>query len=208
MLRTLGYGSAPKILSSPLPLGGNYGVEMAISYEFLNISALSKLGNRQGSGEELSFPIVTFGKGLYYDVDFFLQFSPLPESFQMSYYSALVRWSFAELEHAPVRFSLMFSSGISTFLDVTSIRTTGIDIVLSYFLDDLSLYFGGGYIKTVGIFYSGPQGLASDLQTHIHEEAEFRNVVGLDYDFKTYFLSFEVNRVVDTALAFKMGLRL
>jgi len=208
VVRTLGFGGTPKSLTSPLPLGGDLGLEFGISYDFISTSNLRRLGDRQGLGDEVSIPALSIGKGLFSNIDFFFQFSPLPSDQKINHYAGLLRWAFYDIKTLPIKVSLNFSAGVSVFDDFLSLRSTVVDVLTSYYLDNLSLYFGVGYIRSSGYFYGGSDSLADDLQTHLHEDTETRSFVGLDYDINPYFFTFEINRFTDTVFALKLGLRI
>ncbi len=78
-LETLGFGSAVKLLSSPYPLGGYSGVEVAVSSEYISMADVAVLGAKTNSRSDLSYFNLTVGKGLYHNVDVLIQFIPMPQ---------------------------------------------------------------------------------------------------------------------------------
>ena len=73
-LEILGYGSAAKILDNPYPLGGNLGIELGLTTDFIPLDDLANLGNKTHDASEFNYFTLTLGKGLYNNLDFFLYF--------------------------------------------------------------------------------------------------------------------------------------
>src|SRR5437868_14912175 len=75
----LGFGSASKLLSSPYPMGGYSGVELSVSSEYIPMADVAALGGKSSSRSDLNYFNVTVGKGLFYNVDFLIQFVAMPQ---------------------------------------------------------------------------------------------------------------------------------
>lgn len=206
-LRVLGLGTGYKLLGDPYPLGGYMGFELGVSYEMLSTSAISALGSGASKQSDLSYANFTMGKGLFYDVDFYLQFAPLGQHEKFSSYGGAIRWGVLELESAPVHFSLQAAANSASFQNKINTTTQNFDLVGGWDFQDLVLYGGVGFIRSSGTFIGGATGVTDTNETLTEAVSESHTFAGLSVKYDTYFLSVQVDRASQLIYALKMGVR-
>ncbi|MEZ4872423.1 MAG: hypothetical protein R2827_09315 [Bdellovibrionales bacterium] len=100
----LGATSSIKTLTHPFPLGGYEGFELGLSLETVDVTNLTNLGAGVAKESSLVIPKITFAKGLYFDLDVFLEFSPLLRQEKVSEFGILVRKSLYQGVYYPIIF--------------------------------------------------------------------------------------------------------
>jgi hypothetical protein len=90
-LEILGFSSSSKLLGNPYPLGGFAGVEIGYTSEIISTGELASLGTKPKTQSETSFSTLTLGKGLYNNLDIFLQFSPFSQDEAISSFGGQLR---------------------------------------------------------------------------------------------------------------------
>lgn len=232
IVRYLGMNSAIKTLSNPYPLGGYSGFEVGYSLDIIGIQDIRRLGCQAGSpgctnspdkySNEWNYSRITFGKGLYYDIDVFCSFaSPTNES-GISDFGGMLRWSFYQAEFLPINVSLLVHGNQSNFSDMFMNRNFGTDIIAGVNVDNFALYFGGGTVKSSGVFV-GPNSsgvcqadctvdvsdpnLDPHSRTVSEEILETHTVVGFSLHYKNLFSAAEVDRYRDAVYSMKLGMR-
>ncbi|MGZ3770760.1 MAG: hypothetical protein ACXVCP_06210 [Bdellovibrio sp.] len=206
-LQILGLGSAPKLLDNPYPLGGYSGVEIGLSSEFISLQDLASLGSRTSDNGELSFYNFSLGKGLYYNVDTFIYFTPYLQSEKIQFYGGQLRWGFYESPHFPLTFSASFYFGGANFSNLINVTTVGADIIATVNMENVAVYFGGGRVRAVGKFSGGADGVTNTGETEGQDILESHTVFGLNVDISKAFLAFEVDRYLDSNYSAKLGYR-
>lgn len=207
VLSALGFGSKAKILSSPVPLGGDEGVEIGLSNETILLSDLVGLGIGGTSDRETSYQVLTFGKGLVYNIDTFFHVTPLLRKDGIFGYGAHARWGFWEFESFPAVMSAVLHGSGMNYGNVLSTRTTGFDILTTIAIEDVALYFGGGKIRTIGTFSGGDNGLTREGNTKDEDLSDLHTVFGLSLSFQKLFLTLELDRVIQTSYAVRISYR-
>jgi len=206
-LNILGFGAASKLLSSPYPLGGFEGVEIGLSSEFIPLSDVASLGSKSASRADLNYFNLTLGKGLYYNLDILVNFIPMPQDESISGYGAQLRWGFYETKFMPAALSLVIHGSGTNFSNVVSAETSGIDLVGSVNMRDVSLFFGAGRARSVGSFIGGAGGITDTGNTESSDVSSPHTVFGISIKMSNVFLALEVDRYVQSTYAGKMGLR-
>lgn len=207
VLRTLGFGSQAKLLSSPVPLGGRQGFEFGLSSEYVPIGDLAGLGDRPDVKGEYNLLNLTFGKGLYHNVDTLFSFTPSPQTEQVFGYGAHLRWGFHEFERFPAVTSLVIHGSGMNFANLLSTRTTGFDLVMCVAMEESALFFGAGPIRTIGTFVGGADGITAEQLTAEEDLLGFHTVFGLSLRFEKVELTLEVDRVVQSSYGGRLGYR-
>lgn len=232
VVRFLGMNSAIKTLSNPYPLGGYSGFEVGYSMELISVRDVRRLGCQAGSPgctnspnnfeSEWNFSRVTFGKGLYGDIDLFGSFVPPANEFGISDFGGLVRWSFYQAQFLPINLSLLVHANQSNFNDMFMNRNFGTELIAGVNVDNFALYFGGGTIKSTGRFVGpdsngvcqedctvDPSDSQVDPQSRMVTEdvIETHTVVGFSLHFGNLFSAAEVDRYRDAVYSMKLGLR-
>lgn len=207
MLQILGFGSQAKLLSSPVPLGGKQGFEVGLSSEYIPIEDLSGLGDKPDVKGEYNYLMLTFGKGLFYNLDTFFHLTPIPQSEGLFAYGAQLRWGFYEFQRFPGLFSMILHGSGANYANVLNTRTTGADLVMTVAIDEASLYFGTGIIRTVGTFAGGPEGITAEGTRQDADLSDVHTVFGLSLNFGPVFLALEVDRVTQSVYGGRLGYR-
>lgn len=210
-LEILGFGSASKILGNPFPLGGYSGVEMGITTEVIPTSEIARLGSggayKQG---ETTFSVLTMGKGLYNNVDAFLQFGLVGNSESMSNFGGQVRWGFYQAEYLPAFLSLILSANSCNFQNKIITNNNTADLVTGVNVDDATLYLGAGVIRTQGTFVGGSAGVLGDTGDNINIKENLSGshyVAGINLKFSILFLAMQIDRYSQSNYSAKLGLR-
>ncbi|MBX2987555.1 MAG: hypothetical protein KF802_06630 [Bdellovibrionaceae bacterium] len=206
-LEILGFGAQVKLLSSPVPLGGQQGFEVGLSSEYIPVEDIGGLGAKSSAQGEYNYLAINLGKGLAYNVDTFVQFTPIPQSEGSFGYGAQLRWGFFELPRFPAVLSLVIHGGGMNFSNLLSTRTTGADLVMTVAMDDIALYFGGGTARTIGTFAGGARGITAEGDSREEDMTGVHTVFGLAFNMEKLFVAFEVNRVAQSAYGGRIGYR-
>ncbi|MAV91074.1 MAG: hypothetical protein CL676_06605 [Bdellovibrionaceae bacterium] len=225
--KILGLGTSMKMATNPYPLGGYSGFEIGYDLSFINIDQLTRLGCDPGSSgcantarseeQEFSYGKLTVGKGLYGNVDVFFSFAPLFGAGGVSDYGGSLRWTFYEAELLPIHILILASGNRVNFRNQFSAKNVGLDLLVGINVDDISVYCGGGQIRSEGLFIGGDTGDGTvptsnpnlDLQTNTSSVTvqRFHTVVGASLEWKTLFVAGEINRYDDSVYTVKAGLR-
>ncbi|MEK7355008.1 MAG: hypothetical protein AAB250_01065, partial [Bdellovibrionota bacterium] len=107
-LKIIGMGTSAKLLSDPYPLGGYDGLEMGLSIESLPTDDLGRLGNRlTAPQQDVAYPKLTIGKGVYNNIDIFIQFTPYTRQDELSQFGGIMRWGFYQAQFQPLSASIL-----------------------------------------------------------------------------------------------------
>lgn len=207
LLETLGPSSAMKVLSDPYPLGGYLGVEFGLSSEIISTEEVARLGIRSAQTGEISYSILTFGKGLYDNFDIFVQFAPLGQAEEISNYGAQIRWGFFQAEYLPMHLSLILGANSVNYQELLTVNSQAVDLVSGFVVDDLSFYLGVGNINSQGTFIGGPSGITADFQTQQASISAMHYLVGINMKFSKAFLALQLDRTTQATYSFKLGVR-
>jgi hypothetical protein len=207
-LEILGFGTAGKLLDNPYPLGGYSGLEIGLATEYVPIDDLSTLGDTTPDKGELNYYTLTLGKGLYYNIDTQLYFTPFVQGDDsVSNFGGHVRWGFYEAVFFPISFSAMLSAGGSNFSNLINVSTIGADLLATVNIENLALYFGGGRVRAIGTFIGGADGITADQKTVEQDIVEDHSLFGVNIRFDKMFVAFEIDRYTDSVYSGKIGLR-
>jgi hypothetical protein len=206
-LEILGFGSASKLLSSPYPLGGYSGVEISLSSEYIPLADVATLGAKTSSRGDLNYFGLTVGKGLYYNIDILIQFIPNLLEDSTSGFGGQVRWGFYEATFMPASMSLIVHTSSTNFNNVLSTETTGIDLVGSVNMKDVSLFVGAGQARSLGSFVGGVNGVTSTGRTESASVTSPHTLFGISIRLSQAFLAMEVDRYVQSTYGGKVGWR-
>ena len=211
-LEILGYGTSGKLLSNPYPLGGYFGVEMALSFESLDVRELSTLGALAKPQENLVYPTLSFGKGVYGNIDIFFHFIPFIERISLSKFGGLMRWSFFQSESWPLSLSAILQAGSSNIDNKVITTTFGYALVGSVQLWKLSLFGGVGKTHAKGQFMGdnsipNESGVTDSGLTERERVEDAQSFGGVSYLIPPIFITFEVDRIRETVYGLRMGFR-
>ncbi|MGZ3773667.1 MAG: hypothetical protein ACXVCY_15175 [Pseudobdellovibrionaceae bacterium] len=206
-LEILGFGSAPKILDNPYPLGGYKGVEVGLSSEFIPIDELARLGSKTTDRGELNYYTLSFGKGIYYNVDTYVYFTPFLQNESVQTYGGQLRWGFYEAAFFPLSLSGNFYTGGANFSNLINVTTVGVDLIATVSMDNVAIFIGTGRIRASGKFIGGADGITSSQTTESHDINDTHTVFGLNVNFTKAFMAFEIDRCTDSNYSGKLGYR-
>lgn len=206
-LRILGLGTGYKTIGDPYPLGGYMGFEVGVSYELLSTAQIAKLGSGTGIQGDTSYVNFTLGKGLFYDVDFYLNFAPLGQAEKFSSFGGALRWGVLELQAVPVHFSLQAAANSASFQNKVNTTTQTFDLIGGWNFQDVVMYGGIGFIRSAGLFIGGVSGVTDSNETMTESVSETHSFGGLSVNYDTYFFALQVDRASQTAYALKLGVR-
>lgn len=206
-LQVLGFGSTSKILDNPYPLGGYSGIEVGLSSEFIPIEDVARLGSKTTDRGELNYYTLTFGKGLFYNIDTHLYFTPAFQPEKVQTFGGQVRWGFYETSFFPLSLTALLYAGGANFSNLINVSTLGADIVATVSMENVAIYFGGGRVRAIGKFIGGPDGITDTQETYEHDEMENHTVFGLSVDISKAFVAFEIDRYSYSIYSTKLGLR-
>ena len=206
----LGPTTSIKPLTHPFPLGGYDGFEMGLSFETIDVSDLNSLGSGTDKESSLVIPKFTFAKGLYFDLDVFLEFSPLLRQEKVSEFGLLVRKSLYQSKFYPINISMsVFGSAVNVD-NIFNSESYGFDLTTGITLSDLSLYLGIGQMSTSANIIGVKEGVVitdsgADESSNIEQ---LHTVFGMSFSYKNYFLAFQADRFQIPVYSFKLGYRL
>lgn len=206
-LVTLGSGTINKVLANPYPLGGYSGVEFGVSYDIIPSSSLKNLGSKPQTDEEMSYFNLYIAKGLYYNVDFFVNFSPAFQDSEVSGYGGGMRWMFIEGAYVPVSLSTILAVNATSFQNRINVNTQSADLIATIALEKLRLYFGGGTAKFSGSFVGGASGVTDSGSTEDESLVRPRVLFGFSVQLSPWFVAFETSRSEEVGLGLRLGTR-
>ncbi len=208
-LRILGFGTSNKILSDPYPLGGYSGFEFGVAVSDFSTDELKNLGSKLSSSQnDVSYTSISIGKGLYNNIDFFLNMTPYLQTVQMSQFGAQIRWSFYQAETLPLSLSFLLSGNSSNISNQVSVRTVGADLIGGLNVNRVALYSGVGSISSSGDFLGGPRGLTDSGYQESESVMGLHLLLGINVRLTDFFISAEVDHYQDTVFSGKFGMRL
>lgn len=206
-LKVLGFGSATKLSSDPTPLGGHGGFEFFASSDVISISNLQKLGDQSGSGDQMFVSTLGFGKGLFYDIDAFLFFSPLQFQSKYSQIGALLRKVIYKHSDLPLQAALNLHGNGTNYENLISLTTTGLDLILSYEWPELIFSAGLGQGRSIGTFIGGASGINNTTETYTQDVQQRHWLTSLSKRWNKTYLSLQYDRYFDATFSFKIAYR-
>jgi hypothetical protein len=206
-LEILGYGTAAKILGDPYPLGGYSGVEVGVATQFIPVGDLATLGSGTEDKGELSYYTLSLGKGLYYNVDTFVYFSPSIQSEEMQNFGGQIRWGFYEASFFPISFSALLYAGGANLQNLINVTQTGWDLIGTVNMENVALYFGWGRIRAQGTFIGGTGGITASGNTETQDITQDHTFFGVNIEISKAFVALEVDRYTDSVYSGKLGFR-
>lgn len=207
ILDRIGFSSSTKFLSDPYPLGGYNGVELSLSIESISADELSELGDSTGSDGKLQYPVISFAKGIYNNIDLHAHMNPYGGSIGMSSYGLLVRWGVYESEKVPLSLSLVTHANFSNLNNQMTVKTTGVDIMTGLSLVDSSFYLGLGTLNADATFMGGTSGLNSSGKEESESATVLHSYFGYIKHFRPLFIALELNKYESNLFSAKVGTR-
>jgi hypothetical protein len=232
VVRLLGLATSTKLLTNPFPLGGYSGFEIGLAVELIDISNLPKLGcdvgapgcpNTGEGDKELRYPRIHIGKGLYNNVDVFLNFVPQSTGSEMTSFGGAIRYSFYEAQFLPVNLSLVITGGHVNVNDQFEGVTLGADLVGGLYINQLAIYLGVGQLRSSGTFLAGDltanpinkdvtvdendPDVNGNTNTVKHRVNQVHTLAGASVHLDDVFLAAQIDRYPEPVYSFRLGLR-
>lgn len=206
-LGVLGFGSASKLLSSPYPLGGYDGIEVGLSSEYIPMSDVASLGAKSTSRSDLNYLNLSLGKGLFYNLDILVNFITPVQEESLAGFGGQLRWGFYETKFMPAALSLVVHGSAVNFSNLVGAQTTGVDLIGSVNMRDVSLFFGVGQARSVGTFIGGTEGLTDTGNTESADMVTQHTVFGISIKMSRAFVALEIDRYMQSTYAGRVGFR-
>jgi hypothetical protein len=203
----LGLSSATKVLGNPYPLGGFSGVEIGYSKEIIPTSEIGRLGSRAESKSETSYQVLTLGKGLYNNIDVFVQMTPQTQDESIWGFGGQLRWGFYQAQYMPIHLSLMTYANSMTFNNQIQTLTEGSDLVAGFSVEDVTLFTGVGFVSSTGTFIGGASGVSASGDTTQEQVSDAHYVAGVNLRLQSAFLAMEIDRYTQAIYSAKIGMR-
>lgn len=207
MTELLGLSTGSKILGNPYPLGGYAGIEVGYEYQVISTSEIAQMGSKPSETSEVGVTQLTLGKGLYNNVDLYLEFTPFSQSADVTSYGGQIRWGFYQAEYLPAHLSLILSANSTNFENKATFSSQGGDIVAGFTVQDVTLYTGLGWARAYGNFMGGVSGITDDQSTDKTSASSMHYVAGMNVKYQRMFLALELDRYTDANYAAKLGCR-
>ena len=208
VLEILGPGTSSKILTDPYPLGGYAGFEAGIQVDSIPVNDLANLGDGVTEQDQFTYPIISIGKGVYKNVDFFIHFIPSSEGTGISEYGGIVRWGFYQMAYLPVSFSINVSAGSANMNNQLITKNFGYDLVAGITAQNVYFYGGVGQVQSGGEFTgNGTDGVTDTGQTEQHKITEAHYLVGVGFRVESIFLTAQMDYHIQPTYSLKLGFR-
>ena len=208
-LRILGMGTSSKILSNPYPLGGYEGFEAGFSLESISTDDLGRLGATLPSPQrDVAYPKLTLGKGVYNNLDVFIQFTPYNRTDEISQFGGIVRWGFYQAEFMPLSASVLFHMNNGNVSNLITTHSYGCDFIGGMNVGDVSLFAGLGYLEATGTFAGGGNAITASGQLENEVVVGTHTVVGANVRMlKNAFIALQIDRYTAPVFSGKLGAR-
>ncbi len=205
VLQILGFGTSFRSIDNPYPLGGYSGFEFGVSAEQVPTEDIGYLGNKAPVDRNMTYPKLSFGKGVFSNVDLFFSFIPFSENSGIGIYSGAVRWGFFQASFFPACFSLIAHATNTNVNNLFISQTMGVDLMSGVNADPFSIYVGVGSLYGEGQF---DRSLSSEDRAFNRIGRTFHTLVGVNAEFDNVFGAFQVDAYNTTIFSLKFGTRL
>jgi hypothetical protein len=206
-LEILGFGTSGKVLSDPYPLGGYSGFEVALSIESVPVDDLGRLGGKTEPNDRFTYPKISIGKGLFYDIDFFVHFIPFNESTGLSEFGGILRWSFYQATFLPATISLVAHANNANVNNQYSGLSSGVEIITGLNVKNFSLFLGAGKVHTYGRFIGGANGVTDSGRVEFESAQTLHSIIGGSYRMNQLFAAFQIDQYTQPVFSTKVGLK-
>lgn len=207
-LTIIGLGTGSKILSDPYPLGGYAGFEAGFSIETFPSEELGRLGSGiKPPQQEASLPKLSIGKGLYNNLDIFLQFTPYSHQDELAEFGGIIRWGFYQASFLPLSLSLLAHASNANIANQLSTHTYGFDLVGGIDVENVALFAGLGPAEASGTFVGGSAGITDSKTLETEFVSGFHTVIGGNIHFSNYFAALQIDRYSTPVFSGKIGVR-
>lgn len=206
-LEVLGLSSSVKLLGNPYPLGGYSGVEIGYTVEVIPTGDLASLGGKAATQGEVAYSVLTLGKGIYNNVDLFVQVTPFTQAEAISNFGGQMRWGFYQSEYLPAHLSVLAYGSGTNFQNKISTASQGADLVAGFTVQDMTLYTGVGLVRVSGSFTGGASGVTDTGESAQETISQSHYVAGVNIKLSQMFLAMQIDRYTQATYSAKLGLR-
>jgi hypothetical protein len=151
--------------------------------------------------------VLTLGKGLYNNVDGFIQFGLSGTAENISNYGGQLRWGFYQAEYVPAFLSLVLSGSTTNFQNLIITNNQALDLVTGINVDDVTLYLGTGQMRVQGTFVGGASGITDTSETLRESISGNHFLAGVNLKFSKVFLAMQIDRYTQANYSAKLGFR-
>lgn len=206
-LKILGFSGVQKVYTDPSPLGGYPGYEMGFSYDVIQLKTFEELGSQIDTQKDLSYVSLSFSKGIFYDVDLGLSFTPLPQGAGVAAFAGQLHRTLVK-DFYGFDFSFWLHGNSTSYVNVIHTKNLGVLMVASTPMPFGSLYTGAGYLRCIGSFIGGADGVTETGETIQEDLYSAHWLIGGTYSFaNNYFVALEANSVYQVSYGLRVGQR-
>lgn len=207
-LAIIGLGTSSKILSDPYPLGGYAGFEIGFAIETFPAEEIGRLGGGvRPPQQDASLPKISFGKGLYNNLDLFIQFTPYSRQDELAEFGGIVRWGFYQASFLPLSLSVLAHATNANIANQLSTHAYGLDIMGGMDVENVALFAGFGPIEASGTFIGGSAAITDSRVLENEFITGFHTVFGGNVHFSNYFATLQIDRYTIPVFSGKLGVR-
>jgi hypothetical protein len=208
-LRVIGLGTSEKLLSDPYPLGGFAGFEVGLSFENLPTDSLARLGSKLATPQQdITYPKLTIGKGVYNNLDFFIQFTPYRRADDLTQFGGMIRWGFYQGQLFPFSTSLLVHANSANTSNLLATRTYGADLMAGVSVGQVSIFGGFGFLQSNGTFTGGANGITASNAIEDETVTGLHTFVGANLRLlEKAFLALQLDRTEVPVVSAKAGIR-
>lgn len=207
MTEILGFGTPTMASATPRPLGAQRSTLVYISQNQFSAAALTQMGNRQSSGGNQQITSFGVGQGLYYGIDTFLYFTPMPQRELMSSFGGLLRTLLFRDPTERLQFAATVSASGTNFENQAFFTNTGVDVVMTYLGSALDFSVGIGRARCISEFIGGTNGVTDSGVNEYHEVFLSHLMLSASYDYRDYNFVLTWDRYEEGRLNMKAGYR-
>lgn len=201
----LGFGNMPSSSWSPRSLGGYPGTTVFLSQDVFSAKDLTELGNRQSSANSQQITSVGLGQGLYYDVDVFIYFAPLPQRELMNVFGGQIRKAFFRDLSGRLQISASLSASSAQYENLLSFTNTSQDIVMSIIGRPIDFSIGVGLARSIGQFIGGAAGITDSGSTETNDSNSSHLMVSGTYYYDNFNFTCTWDRYDTTKMTLKLA---
>ncbi|MBY0384201.1 hypothetical protein K2X05_03505 [bacterium] len=203
VLKILGLGSSSKNISTLRPLGTDSGLEVAISFEFINTHSINQYIADEQSKNSLNYPKIIIGKGIYEKTDLFFHFIPYTATFGISEFGSLLRFNF--YKSSRFVFTGLVHANSANFNNQLVSRNLGGDLMIGIEQGALSVFTTLGWAVASGKFIGGTQGVTDSLTRETEEVHSLHAAVGSTYRWSDYSLTLSMDHYAAPVYTVKLS---
>ena len=200
IVRDVGSGLSPHLMGQIYPLGGYDGVELGGYRDFISTGDIGSYGTHATSQSTTSVNSFVIGKGFFYDLDFYLTFSPLGETEAIQNVGGAVKWTFYQGISVPAFMGLQVGTHSANVQN--EINITGQNAILYSGFHFMPLHFYGGFglYRAQGKFVAALNYSGQESNVSVAQEVF---LAGLSYNYRKVLV--ELNILDSLSTTYQLG---